>query len=106
MSLSELDLTIEEADERLVPHAIHETQTGAKRLVILSCDTDVKVLALYFNTDLKTNNGCVLVLVILQDKSQELCSVLPAVHILTGCDTTSKVGAKLSALKPPAAQLL
>ena len=29
MSLSELDLTIEEADVRLVPHAIHKTQTGA-----------------------------------------------------------------------------
>ena len=41
---------------RLVPHAIHATQTGAKRLVILSGDTDVTVLALYFNTDLKTND--------------------------------------------------
>ena len=55
MTLSELDLIIEEADVRLVPHAIHATQTGAKRLVILSGDTDVMVLALYFNTDLKTN---------------------------------------------------
>ena len=41
---------------RLVPHASHATQTGAKRLVILSGDTDVMVLALYFNTDLKTND--------------------------------------------------
>ena len=41
---------------RLVPHAIDATQTGAKRLVILSDDTDVMVLAaLYFNTDLKAN---------------------------------------------------
>ena len=40
---------------RLVPHAIHATQTGAKRLVILSGDTDVMVLTLYFNTGLKTN---------------------------------------------------
>ena len=76
ISLSELVLTIEEADVRLVPHAIHATQTGAKRLVILSDDTDVMVLALYFNTDLKTNGlfelssyGCVLVWVILHDIS-------------------------------------
>ena len=41
---------------RLVPHAIHATQTGAKRLVILSGDTDVMVLAFYFNTDLKTKD--------------------------------------------------
>ena len=40
------------------------------------------------------------------ERKPELCSVLPAIHILTGCDTTSKVGTKLCALKPPAAQLL
>ena len=39
MSLSDLVLTIEKADVRLVPHAIHATQTGAKRLVILSGST-------------------------------------------------------------------
>ena len=54
MSLLEFDLTVEEADVRLVPH-IHATHTGAKTLVILSGDTDVMILALYFNTDLKTN---------------------------------------------------
>ena len=73
MSLSELDLTIEEADVRLGPYAIHATQTRAKRLVILSGDTDVMVLALYFNTDLKQtaslSYGCMLVWVILQDIS-------------------------------------
>ena len=119
MSLSELDLTIEEADVRLVLHAIHATQTGAKRLVILSGDTDVMVLALYFNTDLKTNGLSELwmragvgdstryiPLHLIFERKTELCSILSAIHILTGCDTTSKVGTKLSALKPPAAQLL
>ena len=48
LSLPDLDLTIEEADVRLVPHAIHATQTGAKRLVFLSSDTDVMSLARYF----------------------------------------------------------
>ena len=50
-----LFLTIEEADVRSVPHAIHATQTGGKRLFILSGDTDVMVLSLSFNTDLKAN---------------------------------------------------
>ena len=61
------------------------------------------------------NYGCMLVLVILQDiipfqliaeKKQELCTVLPAIHILTGSDTTSKVGTKPSALKPPVIEFL
>ena len=119
LSLPELDLTIEEADVRLIPHSIHATQAGAKRLVILSGDTDVMVLALYFYPDLKTNGLCELwmraglgdttryiPLHLIAERKHELCTVLPAIHILTGCDTTSKVGTKLSALKPPAVQLL
>ena len=43
---------------------------------------------------------------LVSERKQELCSVLPAIHNLTGCYTTSKVGTKLSVFKPPAAQLL
>ena len=39
MPSSDLVFTIEEADVRLVPHAIHATQTGAKRCVIISGST-------------------------------------------------------------------
>ena len=53
MTLSELDLPIEEAELRLVPHVIHATQTGAKILVIQSGDTDVMALTLYFKFFLK-----------------------------------------------------
>ena len=87
---------------RLVTHAIHATQTGAKRLVILSGDTDVIVLALYFNADLKTNGQRKLwmrtgvgdftqyiTLHLICERKQELCSVLPAIHILTGCYTVN-----------------
>ena len=87
---------------QLVPHAIHATHTGAKRLVILSGDTDVMVLALYFNTDLKTNHLRELwmhagvgdstqcnPLHLISERKQELCSVLPAIHILTGCYTVN-----------------
>ena len=89
---------------RLVPCAIHATQTGAKRLVILSGDTDVMVLTLFFNTNLKTNGLSELwmcagecnstryiPLHLIFERTPELCSVLSAIHILTGRDTTSKV---------------
>ena len=69
------------------------------------------VLALYFNTDLKTNplselwmragvgdSTRYIPLHLIFERKPELCSVFPAIHILTGCDTTGKVGTKLSAL--------
>ena len=82
-----------------------------QRLVILSGYTDVMVLALYYNTDLKTNRLSELwmragvgdsiryiPLHLIFERKPELCSVLPEIHILTGCDTTSKVETKLFAL--------
>ena len=45
----------------------------------------------------------------LQDTSlcikPEVCIVLSAIYILTGCDKTTKVGTKFSVLKPPAVLL-
>ena len=73
-----------------------------QRLVILSGDTDVMVLVLYFNTDLKINGLSELwmragmgistryiPLHLIFERKTELCSVLPAIGILTDCDTTS-----------------
>ena len=62
MSLSDSDLNIEEADVQLVPHAIHATQAGAKRLVILSgrtchgSDTLLKYFLNYNSYPLGTKN--------------------------------------------------
>lgn len=119
MSLPELDLNIKEADLRLMQHAMHATRTEAKRLVILSGDTDVMVMALFFNSDLETNDLSELwmrvgvgdstryiPLYVITEKKHELCTVFPTIHILTDCDTTSKVGTKLSAPKPPVIQRL
>ena len=47
-TLPELDNSIEEADVRLIPHAIHAILASTERIVILSSDTDVLVIALYF----------------------------------------------------------
>ena len=46
--LSELDVHIEEADVRMIPHALHAVNCGASRVVILSNDTDVMVLELHY----------------------------------------------------------
>ena len=45
---------------------------------------------------------------LIANKKQDtcICTVLPAKHILTICNTTDKVGTNHSALKPPAVQLL
>ena len=47
-TLPELDNNIEEADMRLISHAIHAVLAGTERIVILSSDTDVLGIALYF----------------------------------------------------------
>ena len=48
-----LDVNIEEADVRTIPHALDATNYGAKQVVLLSNDTDVVVLGLHFCSILK-----------------------------------------------------
>ena len=43
---------------------------------------------------------------LIADMKQDICTVLPAKHILTAPNTTDKVGTNHSALKPHAVQLL
>ena len=43
---------------------------------------------------------------LIADRKQDICTVLPAKHILMICNTTDKVGTNYSALKPLAVQLL
>ena len=52
-SLPDLDIMIEEADVRIIPHACHAVETGTKRVVIISNDTDVVILALHYWSLLK-----------------------------------------------------
>ena len=40
------------------------------------------------------------------DRNQDMCTVLPAKHILTASNSTGKVGTNHSALKTPAVQRL
>lgn len=98
---------LEEADHKIIPHIIHSTEA---RAVILSSDTDVFILLLHhfrkcnklemwFRTGNRDNIRCIPIHKLVEIHGTELCNVLPAAHILTGCDYTSKIGSKKSILK-------
>ena len=114
-----LDVNIEEADIRIIPHAIHETENGASRIVVLSDDTDVIILVLHFWETLHQKGlkelwvkGGVgdstryIPIHLLAEKHQSICATLPALHALSGCDVTSKVGTQNAALKAQPAEYL
>ena len=83
------------------------------RLVILSNDTDVFVVSMYFSNHFKSLGLIELwfrarkgnkirfipLYVRVNSVGQSMCNILPAVHALTGCDITSKFGTKSVALK-------
>lgn len=102
LELSTLEATHEEADTRIVLHAIHCSQVSAcTSIVILASDTDVLLLLISFfseidrhlwmiaGTFLKPKNIPVHVVVEKNFSSSELRKHLVAFHSLTGCDTTS-----------------
>ena len=97
---------------RLIPHAIHAVLAGTERIVILSSDIDVLVIALYFWNLLNSHGLCkfwmragvsdstrYIPLHSLAKKIGSLCDVLPTIHACTGSHITSKVEAKAAALK-------
>ena len=110
-----LDCTHEEADDRMMFHVqyilCHES--GPTSITLSSGDTDVFVCLLYHfvvnwkhlgldelwlirNSGLKRS---ILPLTkICLTLEEELIKCLPALHALTGCDTTSKIATKLAAL--------
>ena len=47
-NVPELCVNIEEADTRIIPHAMHAVEHGIERIIVLSADTDVFVLLLYY----------------------------------------------------------
>ena len=115
-----LDSSLEEADVRIIPHCLDSVKSGSKRLVILSNDTDVFVVSMYFAKHLqsfglielwfragKGDKVRFIPLHVLVDiVGQSMCDVLPAVHALGGCDVTSKFGNKYASLKADPTKLL
>ena len=79
---------------------MHATTTGTKRIIVLSTDTDVTVILLFYwqrlkahgLTELWVKNGVgdstrfVALHELAASLSRDICEVLPAVHSQTGCD--------------------
>ena len=109
-----LKCSLEKADDRIFCHISHGVKMGKIRSVIIaSPHTDVFVCSLFHYRKLlcfglqdfwvisRKQNAITIVPVheLVKGFDAAGIGVLPAVHVLTGCDTTSKVGTKLKALK-------
>ena len=98
-AVPELTCTHEEADTRLLLHASHASNAGYADVVIKSPDTDVAVLAchfswdiqatLFFRTGTKNRKRTIHINQIAAKQGRAVCQALPALHALTGCDSTS-----------------
>ena len=109
----DLDNHIEEADMRIIPHIVKSIESGLKNVVVVSNDTDIYVLLLHYTpqfiksglTELWLKYGVgpkvrfIHLHVLIARLDQNLHDVLLKVHILKGCDVTSKIGTKSAALK-------
>ena len=91
----------EETDTRIILHCLDISRSLPQTCIIIirSPDTDVLMLLLKYCKQIKTqilfdtgmgNKRCLLnVNDIYKNKGEDICSVLPALHCFTGCDTTS-----------------
>ena len=100
----------EEADARMMLHVNHVEKKGVESVLVCSKDTDVFVFLLYHQQETFPDIKELFVrmggrrstrkIVPLHLLSKELdplpIECLPAIHAITGCDTTSKVAAKTS----------
>ena len=104
-NVPELNSPYEEADVSLVLHAAEAAKAGAKRLVLLSADTDIRVLKLYYWREFGRKGLNELWFSWLQAIERyipihKLALKLGAdLHALTGCDYSSKTGTKAVVLK-------
>lgn len=111
--MSHLQSTGEETDLWIALHVLDSLDTGHKVCVVISSDTDVTVTLLYHipiflphgleqlwvQAGAGDTSRYVPLHILFQRLGGQLCSVLPALHSLTGCDITSRVGTKKAALK-------
>ena len=94
----------EEADTRMFLHASHASRSGHQHIVIKSSDTDVEVLACYYQRNipskliLESGTQTRVRLVDITKVSHNLgiatCRALPSLHALTGCDSVSSFATK------------
>ena len=119
-ALPHLQSNFEEADLRIPLHVLDCIENGHKVCVVITSDTDV-IVALLYHMPVFQRKGLgelwvragvgettrYMPLHTMYEKlGHDLCRVLPAVHSLTGCDITSKVGTKKNGLKANPVKLL
>ena len=98
-SIPDLLCSHEEADTRLVLHAQHAAAHGYDVVTVKSPDTDVAVIAcalshripatILFRTGSRSKTQLLNLTGIGQKLGEEVCSALPGVHAVTGCDSVS-----------------
>ena len=104
----------EEAYDRMMFHMSQAVKTGHfQNIISASADTDVLVCSIYHFNQLKysdltelwvitgrsTSKNFIPIHSLVNTLDSHIVEILPAVHALTGSDSTSKVGTKSSALK-------
>lgn len=91
---------------------MHAVKQGYKCIIVISSDTDVFILLmcywsemnahgleeLWVKTGVADSTRYIPIHILARKIGRDLHQVLPAVHTLTGCDYTSKVGTKHAAL--------
>ena len=114
----------EEADDRIMYHINHAvTVQNYEKVIVASTDTDIFICLIYHFTRWNFLNLQEIWMLCGQGATKRavpiheiatildntITDILPQVHALTGCDTTSKIGTKRSALQvasTPAAERL
>ena len=108
-----LQMFLEETDVRVIPHIHKAVSNGVERVVVLSNDTDVVVLLLFYIFDffslglkecwIRIGTGEKTRFIPIHTLGRTLghctCSAVIKPHILMGCDVTSKTGTKSEAIK-------
>ena len=100
----ELCTNQEEADTRMFLHAEHASQNGHQRIAIKSSDTDVEVLACYYQAVISADiilisgtsrrSRIVSIRRVGERLGREICEILPSLHAITGCDSVSAFSTK------------
>ena len=95
----DLKSTQEEADTRLLLHALHAARNGYRSVVISSEDTDVFILCLAFKSFIpatiyvkcgtQARTRYISVAQVVERHGSRMCRCLPGVHAFTGCHSVS-----------------
>ncbi len=103
-AVPELYTEQEEADTRMLLHALHASDNGYRQLSIYSSDADVEVLACHHQRNIparivivsgtQNNSRFVDISSVCNKLGEDVCEVLPGLHALTGCDSVSAFSGK------------